>query len=131
MNNKKVTLNYLLKARDRFEEYCQDLSTEKDKVAAVQAFEYCYELSWKILRKLFQQEGVPELNFSKDLYRHAASLGLIDDPETWFKFISLRNKTVHTYSGSILEEVVEAFPFFSKELNILIERLQKKYKFDE
>jgi nucleotidyltransferase substrate binding protein (TIGR01987 family) len=132
MNKESIKIIYLLKARDRFNEYCKNLRTDQEQAGAVQAFEYCHELTWKLLKKvLIKFENAPEIKFSKDIFRQAAIAKLIDDPQLWFDFNELRNKTVHTYNEDVLKEIVAAMPIFKKELDSLIERLQKNYTFDQ
>jgi hypothetical protein len=45
-----VNLEPLLKAFKKFELFRQKLDTEQEQAGAIQAFEYCYELSWKTMR---------------------------------------------------------------------------------
>lgn len=128
--SKKIILNDIniepfLKAQARLKEYTSNMKTDMQKTAAVKAFEYCYELSWKILKKiLLKHEGAPEPKFSKDIFRQAAVAKLIDDPETWFSFIKMRNQTVHSYNEETLDHLASLLPLFQKELDSLIERIQ-------
>ena len=57
-------------------------------------------------------------------FREAAVAGLISNPAEWFKFIDIRNLTVHTYDEENLEMVVAAFDNFSKNLSELITNLE-------
>ncbi|HLD84423.1 MAG TPA: hypothetical protein VI844_01475 [Coxiellaceae bacterium] len=36
----------LLRAQKKFELFRKNLNSEQEKAGAIQAFEYCYELSW-------------------------------------------------------------------------------------
>jgi hypothetical protein len=40
-----IDVQSLLNAYAKFEEFRKDLSTEKDRTATIQAFEFCFELS--------------------------------------------------------------------------------------
>ncbi len=119
----KIDTRNLLKARDRFEKFRIDMVTERDKAGAVQAFEYCYELSWKMLKKVLSQRGI-DTGSPKTTFRAAALDKLIDDTELWFDFQQKRNLTTHTYDEENMEVVLSCFDSFSKELSILIERLE-------
>lgn len=95
------------------------------KMAAVQAFEVTYEISWKIMRRVLKKYSV-ELHYSKDVFRESAKAGLISSPKKWFKFLEKRNETVHTYESDILDDIFEILPLFIKELEYLISKLKEK-----
>ena len=113
----------LIKARNLFESFRIDMKTDRDKAGAVQAFEYCYELSWKIMKRILDVKGV-EAQSPKDTFRQAAINRLIDSPEPWFIFQLKRNLTVHTYDLDTLNDVLGAFDSFSQELAQLIHHLE-------
>ncbi|WNE41414.1 MAG: hypothetical protein AM1032_000154 [Mycoplasmataceae bacterium] len=93
------------------------------QMAAVQAFEISYELCWKICKKVLHSVAIVA-NHSKDSFREAAKIGLIDNPELWFDFLKKRNETVHAYDSNILEEIFDILPTFVEELRKLIENLK-------
>lgn len=81
------------------------------RAGVIQNFEFCYELSWKALRRYLKaDEGEEEISplSRRDLFRLGAQKGLLDDPELWFSFHRARNETSHTYDEVIAEEVYEA-----------------------
>jgi len=80
---------------------------EELRDSVIQRFEYTYELAWKSLRRYLDQEGVSEIaTFSKkDLYREAATRGLITDATAWFGYQIARNETSHTYNANKAREV--------------------------
>ncbi|HEV2916644.1 MAG TPA: HI0074 family nucleotidyltransferase substrate-binding subunit [Candidatus Babeliales bacterium] len=107
-----------------FENFRQDMRDDRDKAGAVQAFEFCYELAWKYLKRVLAMRGL-ETASPKDTFRKAAQEKLIDDPEIWFEFQKKRNLTVHVYERATLDEVVSIFDIFSQELEKLISRLER------
>lgn len=117
-----IDISNILKARDVFEKFRANTLTEQDKAGAVQAFEFCYELAWKTMKRVLANRGV-ETGSPKDIFRKAALEKLIDDPERWFAFQRIRNLTTHTYDANNLEAVVASFPQFAAELNIFIKKL--------
>ncbi len=119
----EINISPLLKAQNNFINYQVDMITDRDKAGAVQAFEYSFELCWKILKRVLKSRFL-EVNSPKSVFREAAKEKLIPDPEVWFTFQELRNKTSHTYNEHILEEIIAAFPEFTKELNTLIKVLK-------
>jgi|SRR5438132_2660607 len=117
-----VNIEPLLKAIKKFELFRQNLNTEQEQAGAIQAFEYCFELSWKIMKRLLEVRG-KVANSPKETYRMAALEGFIGDPELWFDFLKKRNMTVHTYEEKEALEVISVFPNFSRELQAFLKNI--------
>ncbi len=115
MNDNYIDTLYIKKAQAVFEKFRQNLETEQEKAGAVQAFEFCYELSWKLMKRVLESHGL-EVGSPRDTFRKAHEEGLIDDPELWFEFQKKRNLSVHTYNQDSLDLIVESFDLFSLEL---------------
>jgi nucleotidyltransferase substrate binding protein (TIGR01987 family) len=110
-----VYITPLLKAFKKFETFRKNTITEQEKAGAIQAFEYCFELTWKIMKKLLHERG-KIANSPKEAFRMAALEGFIGDPEVWFNFLKMRNLTVHTYEEDEADKVIEILPLFSQEI---------------
>lgn len=123
-DSEKIDISHIVKAQQVFEQFRQDLTTDKDKTATVQAFEFCYELSWKLMKRVLNSRGL-EVASPKDTFRQAALNHLIDDPELWFEFQKKRNLTVHSYNKENLEIIISIFDIFSKEMEQLIAKLRE------
>ena len=123
-SSEKIDISKGIKARDVFERFRKNLVTDQDKAGAVQAFEFSYELSWKIMKHFLESEGYDEITFPNDAFRKAVLMKLIDDPEVWFEFRRKRNLSSHIYDEEELESVLSIFDPFSFELNKLIDRLK-------
>ncbi len=83
------------------------LGTPENKIqraAAIQAFELCFELSWKYLKGLVEEDAGMVAS-PRSVFREAAKHGYIDNPEDWFGFLEARNLTVHTYVEILAEKV--------------------------
>ena len=97
---------------------------ERDGV--IQRFEYTFELSWKTLKRYFETTtSVEEFNI-KNLFREAGKQKLIDSVENWFGYAKARNQTSHIYDQTIAGTVFEEAKKFSRDVEILISRLEKK-----
>lgn len=120
----QIDFTPLKRAAAVFEDFRTDMVTNRDKAGAVQAFEFCYELSWKMIQRAFKNEG-QESGSPKDVFRKAQKLAIIDSAELWFGFQDLRNITSHTYNITSLEEVVAGFEDFSLALSELIKNLER------
>lgn len=120
----EINIDKLIKAFGVFERFRKDMITDRDQAGAVQAFEFCYELAWKMMKRFLEMQGL-ECGSPKDTFRKAALEKIIADPELWFEFQKKRNLTVHTYEQKNLDIIVSIFGDFSKEINCLIQKLQE------
>ncbi len=118
-----IDISHILKARDVFERCRTNLKTEQDKMGATQAFEFCFELCWKMMKRVLETRGLT-VGSPKDTFRKAVHEELIANPEIWFDFQEMRNLTVHTYNKESLEEVIAIFETFSKEMDKFILKLR-------
>jgi nucleotidyltransferase substrate binding protein (TIGR01987 family) len=81
-----VNVEPFQKAFRKLKKFMETLETEQEKAGAIQAFEYCFELSWKIMKRLLQVRG-RIANSPKETFRMAALENFIDDPELWYDFL--------------------------------------------
>ncbi len=124
MNSKeKIDLAHIYKAQEVFERFRKNLETDQEKAGAVQAFEFCYELSWKLMKRFLELRGL-ESGSPKDTFRKAFEEGIINDPEIWFEFQKKRNLSVHTYNEENLDIIIESFDTFSAELADLLIKIK-------
>lgn len=138
----KLDLSSFEKAISRLEQslaYCnselaKDLNLALQfRSAAIHAFEYTYELSWKILKRylVMNEPSVAEfdtLSFS-DLIRTASGKGLLlHDLSIWTNYRQARNITSHTYDENKAAEVFKIIPEFLQEVKYLFAKLQERVK---
>ncbi|RHZ35545.1 HI0074 family nucleotidyltransferase substrate-binding subunit [endosymbiont GvMRE of Glomus versiforme] len=88
----EVDYSSLVKVRNTLNRILQTSQNEAEKMGVVKAFEICYELSWKIMKKILEFQGV-EVGTARDVFREAARLKLLIDAENWFVYIKKRNIT--------------------------------------
>ena len=115
MINDDIQITPLLKAFKKFEDFRQNDKTEQERAGTIKAFEYCYELAWKIMKRLLAARG-REAHSPREVFRLAALENFIDDPELWFEFIKKRNLTVYTYQEHEAQNVLSICPLFSAEM---------------
>ncbi|MHB1650928.1 MAG: nucleotidyltransferase substrate binding protein [Desulfitobacteriaceae bacterium] len=92
-NNFKNALARLKEGLAKYDEI-NDLSRD----GVIQRFEFTFELSWKTLKAIFEDEGLAGLNSPKTVLREAFAAELIKDDELWLAMLSDRNSTAHIYS---------------------------------
>lgn len=119
-----IDIENLLKARNRFEEFRQNISTDQNRAGAIQAFEFSYELAWKTIKRVLNERGI-NVASPRDTFREAALNKLISDPKIWFSFIEKRNISSHTYDEEKVINVISVFENFSQALTELIFNLEK------
>lgn len=98
--NYKNALNRLGEGISRFDE-TDDLLRD----GLIQRFEFTFELSWKTLKSIFEDEGLNGLNSPKTVLKEAYSAELIEDEELWLKMLKDRNSTTHIYSEKVAIEI--------------------------
>ena len=96
--------------------------------AAIQRFEYTFELSWKILKRYFKVNNHLDIFNIKDIFREGGNQGLIENVEKWFEYLEARNLTSHTYDENIAEKVYEKAQEFEKAALFLLDQLKKLIK---
>ena len=110
-----VYIGSLLKAFRKFESFRLHTHTEHEKAGTIQAFEYCFELVWKTMKRLLSVRGL-NVNSPREVFRLATLENFIHDPEVWFEFLNKRNLTVHTYEEKAVEEILSSLENFSHEV---------------
>lgn len=123
--NSEIDLEILKKAYAMLVKFMENNKTEQEQAGIIQAFEFCYELSWKIMKKFLYKDGIT-VNSPRTAFREAWINGYIKNAQQWFEFLDARNMTVHTYNEVILKELMGIIPKFKVELGELLEFLEKK-----
>ncbi len=72
--------------------------SEVEEAGVVQFFEVSIELGWKTLALLMRHQGMllPVMS-PLPIFREAARIGLIGDPDRWAAAVERRNVMSHTY----------------------------------
>jgi len=100
------------------------------RAGVIQNFEFTYELCWKFMQRwLKENQPGQDVDFPRsrnDLFRMAASVGLIADPQAWFDYGDARNLTAHTYSEDKAETVFAAAKKFLADARYFRERLEQR-----
>ena len=101
------------------------------RAGAIQAFEFTYELSVKMIKRYLEQVSanpaeVDELSF-QDLIRRAGQQGLLrSELDAWMRHRANRGTTSHTYNDERAERVFRSIPEFLEEVRHLLKELQAK-----
>lgn len=120
-----VKLEQLKKALARLKEGVSEAKDQLERDGTIQRFEFTFELVWKTLKEYALFKGV-EVGSPRDAFRVAADLGLIDDPEVWFRFLEARNESAHLYDDGKAKEIFSLVPGFVAETEKLIKKLSNE-----
>ena len=96
--------------------------------AVVQSFEFSYELSVRMLRRVLIERSeaadlVADLSFN-DLLRKAADSGLVADAAAWRAWREMRNTTSHAYEEAKANAVASSAARFAADAKALLMALE-------
>ena len=95
--------NALARLKEGIAKYDEANDLLRDGV--IQRFEFTFELAWKTLKAVFEDEGLTGLNSPKTVLREAFAAELITDDELWLAMLSDRNSTAHFYNEQLAIEI--------------------------
>jgi len=78
--------NAILRLKEGISKYDEKDDLYRDGL--IQRFEFTFELAWKTLKAVFEDEGLVGLNSPKLVLREAFSSGLIEDDELWLLMVN-------------------------------------------
>lgn len=94
-----------------------------NKDGTIQRFEFCFELSWKLMKSFAEYKGL-EVRSPRDAVRLAAQLGVLDNPRIWLKkYLESRNIASHTYNEEMADEVYNTARKFLKDAKKLLKEV--------
>jgi len=108
--------------QQRFDNFCRALDqlakfmqkeelNELEEQGLIKAFEYNFELGWKVLKDLLEHQGLTGLIGSRDAIREGFKQGLLGDEalaQTWMDMIKSRNLAAHAYDEVKMKKIVTA-----------------------
>lgn len=104
-NSNKVQnfIKALNKLKEGLTQYNEKNELLRDGI--IQRFEFTFELAWKTLKEVFEDEGLIGLNSPKSVLKEAFSAGIIQDEKLWMNMLMDRNSTSHMYNESNAIEI--------------------------
>ena len=97
--NYQKALNQLRKFIDKGE------LNELEQQGLIKAFEYTYELAWKVMKDYYEDQGEIGIQGSRDAIRLAFQRGLIEAGDEWMMMIKSRVASVHTYNHDLSDQI--------------------------
>ena len=108
-----------------FKQALLDDPSDLERDGAIQRFEYCFDLSWKSLKRYLEAKGLFDLNSPKSVFVAGYSEGIIEDEAIWSTIILKRNASVHTYNQQLAESLFAEVPAYYKAMNDLLQKLKR------
>ena len=111
------------KALTSFEKALSDpVHSDRDKAGCIQFFEFSFELAWKLMKFLSEEEGL-EVKSPKEALKSAYALNLINDEEVWLQMLQARNLMSHTYNESMALKVFDSLASFLKAMKDFLNKI--------
>ena len=100
------------------------------RAAAIQAFEFTYELAFKFMKRQLEQivpvpSSVDEMTFMQ-VVRAAADAGLVTDVSQFHVYRETRNITSHSYDREKAQRIVAELPRFATDVAHLLAQLEAR-----
>ncbi len=121
----RLRLATFLAALARLEAALAQPKTEWTRDAAIQRFEFTFELAWKAAALVAREEGL-EAYSPREALRTALRLGWIEDDQLWLDMLDARNRTSHTYNEATAEAIFERLPRYAAALRELHRRVSER-----
>ena len=96
--------------------------TEWTRDAAIQRFEFSFELAWKAVSAYARSEGL-EARSPREALRVAHRLAWIDDDGLWLRMLDDRNRTSHIDNEAVAQEIFARLGAYAAALGDLRRRL--------
>jgi nucleotidyltransferase substrate binding protein (TIGR01987 family) len=112
LTKKELQLQSLNRAIKQLEKVLKEEKSEFIRDAAIQRFEFTYELLWKTLKTHLEEiHGVRAVS-PRQVFKEAFRLELINDESVFLEMIEARNLIAHTYNENQSESLYKALPKF-------------------
>jgi nucleotidyltransferase substrate binding protein (TIGR01987 family) len=106
-------------ALDRLEAALAQERNEWTRDAAIQRFEFTFELAWKCVAAAAQSEGV-DVASPRRAWQSAFRLGWIDDDRLWLDMLEDRNRASHSYREATANQIRDRLPAYATALKALL-----------
>jgi nucleotidyltransferase substrate binding protein (TIGR01987 family) len=114
---------FLQHAVERLADALDQPKNEYLRDAAIQRFEFTFELAWKVMKTYVEHQGL-EARSPRESIRMAFKAALIPEDVGWLAMIELRNLTSHTYDEALAERIYVQLPDMLSRFLDLLAQLQ-------
>jgi nucleotidyltransferase substrate binding protein (TIGR01987 family) len=96
--------------------------TDVSRDAAIQRFEFCFELAWKSIQERARDEGL-DCQSPKSCLTLAFKAAWITNEREWLAMLADRNQTSHTYDEDLAKAVYGRLHRYLPLLEVLADKL--------
>jgi nucleotidyltransferase substrate binding protein (TIGR01987 family) len=114
----------LARAIARLREVLEEPESDVSRDAAIQRFEFCFELAWKSIQERARAEGL-DCQSPLGCVRLAFKSSWIGDEQGWLAMLGDRNQTSHTYDEELAKAVYRRLPQHLPLFDALIAKLSQ------
>ncbi len=97
-------------ALQRFSEILVEPKTAITRDAAIQRFEFSFDLAWKVIKTVLEEKKGIICNSPNECIREAYQQKFIEYDKKWMQVLKNRNLTAHTYNEKLIEEIFIELP---------------------
>jgi nucleotidyltransferase substrate binding protein (TIGR01987 family) len=95
-------------------------TTDLIRAGCIQYFEFCFELAWKAIKIIANEQGLMECTSPKSCVKLAFKQHWIDDEQVWLDMLMARNLMSHTYHAEKALKIYHSLTQYEKELHKLL-----------
>jgi len=121
------SLGRLCQAANRLSEALQAKESDLKTDAAIQRFEFTFELAWKTLKRVLLYEG-EICTTPRQCLKAAYRIGLLDGEEPWLTMLEDRNLMAHIYDEQTALHIYRRIANYQPAFEGLLKELWTRYK---
>ena len=120
----EIEISPLIRAADKFQQFLANAHSEQEKSGTIQAFEYTYDLSWKIMKRVLKHQGI-DANSPRETFREAAVNKIIDNVSVWDQAMQQSMATSNTYlSKSEMNKTMHFLTTFENAVLLFLNKIK-------
>jgi nucleotidyltransferase substrate binding protein (TIGR01987 family) len=126
---KAITRN-TKKAINTFKEILEEPFSIIVRDAAIQRFEYSFEVIWKLLKEYLKEKEGIICNSPKSCFREAFNIQILDEKET-VKALEMtddRNSTSHAYIEKVAQKIYERLSDYLKLITQIFNYINQSFQ---
>lgn len=120
-----VRLGDLESAVARLHDALEQPKTEWTRDAAIQRFEFTFELAWKCVALAARKEGL-EVASPRRAWQSAFQLGWIQEDGLWLDMLEDRNRASHSYREATAEAIYSRLARYVDAISELLSELKRQ-----